>query len=153
MEGYKKLLAIAKDFTMENYRRNFRVYNDSKYERTDKIWKIVNGERMREESEQASTKEELDQLMAVGKDYLSLTKTRTDYRGEFMGYRGVISLDEVTFFPDESRYFIELEIDVPEEKSNAIRSEIKEYLLTTFQLSDRPEGIGMMRLIMSKIEK
>ncbi|MCX6786656.1 MAG: CYTH domain-containing protein [Candidatus Kaiserbacteria bacterium] len=126
-----------------------RVYDGSRYEHTEKIWKhSASGERIREEIERVSSKEELESLIGVSQP-LRLSKDRTDYAGVTLDYPAVYSLD-VVVFPDETRYFVECEIQVPEGMSSSIRPHLKESMLQTLHLSDRPEGIGMMRLVLSK---
>lgn len=126
-----------------------RVSNGSTYEHTEKIWKYsASGERMREEIERESSKEELESLINASQQ-LRLSKDRTDYDGVTLDYPAVYSLD-VVVFPDETRYFVECEIQVPEEMSSSIRPRLKESMLHTLHLSDRSEGIGMMRLVLSK---
>ena len=126
-----------------------RVYDGERYEKTEKKWKRnEKSERIREEFESASSKIELEELQKE-KEMLSLQKTRTDYSGKTFDYDGVCSFDEVTF-PDETRYFIECEIEVAEELSDSIRPALKSWMILNFDLSDRPEGIGMMKLVLSK---
>ncbi len=130
-----------------------RVYNESEYEKTDKIWKLdAQGNRVREEKEFPSSVEELTSLKSIEPTHFSLNKERVDYSGTALDYPAVISLDTVVF-PDETRYFMECEIEVDEAESHEIRPKLKQWMLDTFNLSDRPEGIGMLRLVMSKIEK
>ena len=129
-----------------------RMYDGSTYEHTEKIWKYsASGERVREEIERESSKEELESLINSSQP-LRLSKDRTDYAGVTLDYPVVYSLD-IVVFPDETRYFVECEIRVPEEMSSSIRPQLKESMLQTLHLSDRPEGIGMMRLVLSKSQK
>lgn len=128
-----------------------RVYDDRDYERTKKIWKLnEKRERIREEEESVSNEIELANRLNSGEKYLSAKKTRTDYRGELLGFSVTFSFDKVVF-PDETRYFMEAELaDVPADRSDGIRVEIKSWLLEKLNLTDRPEGIGMMKLVLSK---
>ena len=127
-----------------------RVYNDSDYEQTKKTWKLNDrGERIREEEELASSENQLADRLKSDK-YFKAEKTRVDYKGEMLNFPCTFSFDKIVF-PDETRYFMEAELDgVPAEQSESIRVEIKNWLLATFNLSDRPEGIGMMKLILTK---
>ena len=129
-----------------------REYDGTRYERTEKIWKYnENGDRVRLEDERETDKSELDSLCATNKTPLTLTKVRTNYEGVVLGYSAVFSFDYVTF-PDEKRYFVECEIDVPEDVAgDEFRSKLREWMLRFFNLSVRPEGIGMMALTLSKL--
>ncbi len=128
-----------------------RVYDNKDYEKTRKIWKLNDkGERIREEEESASNETELVSRLNCGEKYLSVEKTRTDYHGELLGFPVTFSFDKIVF-SDETRYFMEAELaDVPADKSDSIRVEIKGWLLEKLNLTDRPEGIGMMKLVLSK---
>jgi len=128
-----------------------RVYDGRDYEKTKKIWKLnEKGERIREEEESASDETKLADRLNSGEKYLSAKKTRTDYQGELLGFSATFSFDKVAF-PDETRYFMEAELaDVPTDRSDSIRVEIKSWLLEKLNLTDRPEGIGMMKLVLSK---
>ncbi len=128
-----------------------RVYDGIRYQRTDKKWVIKNGERMREEVERESTLEEFEQLITEDSTYLTNTKYRNDWSVTFNNQPGIVSFDKVVF-PDETRYFVELEVDVGESETNTVRPVLKQWLLETFNLSDREEGIGMMKLVISKIQ-
>jgi len=116
-----------------------------------KIWKYsASGERVREE-----LREKVPKRIRVADKGISTVasfKDRTDYAGVALDYPAVYSLD-VVVFPDETRYFVECEIHVPEEISSSIRPYLKESMLQTLHLSDRQEGIGMMRLVLSKSQK
>ena len=127
-----------------------RVYDGVNYEKTKKTWKLNNkGERIREEEETPSSDGELVEKLKADK-YFKADKTRVDYKGEMLNFSCTFSFDKL-IFPDETRYFMEAELDgVPEEQSEGIRVDIKNWLLKTFNLSDRPEGIGMMKLVLSK---
>ena len=127
-----------------------RVYDDKDYEKTTKIWKLnEKKERIREEIEEKSSKLELDDKISIG-NYLKANKTRTDYSGTVLDYPTVFSFDKIVF-PDETRYFLEAELEgVPADDSDSIRPKIKMWLLDNLQLSDRAEGIGMMKLVLIK---
>lgn len=127
-----------------------RVYNGVDYEKTKKTWKLNDkGERIREEEETTSNEGELAEKLRADK-YFKADKTRVDYKGEMLNFPCIFSFDKL-IFPDETRYFMEAELDgVSAEQSERIRVEIKNWLLTTFNLSDRPEGIGMMKLVLTK---
>lgn len=129
-----------------------RVYDGERYERTEKIWKHNSaGERVREEIERPSDKKELETLESTSTP-LRLSKERADYSGTVLDRPAVYSFDKVVF-PDETRFFVECEIRTTEEESHRIRADLKALMLQTLHLSDRPEGIGMMRLVLSKAEK
>lgn len=127
-----------------------RVYDGVDYEKTKKTWKLNDkGERIREEEETTSNEGELAEKLKADK-YFKADKTRTDYKGEMLSFPCTFSFDKIVF-PDETRYFMEAELDgVSADKSEGIRVEIKNWLLTTFDLPDRPEGIGMMKLVLTK---
>ena len=125
-----------------------RIHDSNNYEKTIKKWHLRGGERVREEIESESNSDELESFKS-SKKYLSLKKTRTNYKGTVLGYNAILSFDEINF-TDEDKYFFECEIDVPEELTNSIRPELKNWMLRTFNLSDRPEGIGMMKLVIQK---
>lgn len=128
-----------------------RVYDDRDYEKTKKTWKLnEKGERIREEEETPSSQDELGGRLSSGEKYFSAEKTRFDYQGELLNFPVTFSFDKI-IFPDETRYFIEAELDdVPVDQSDSIRVEIKNWLLKNLNLADRPEGIGMMKLVLSK---
>ncbi len=122
-----------------------RVYNGTDYEKTEKTWYVdEHGERMRREVEVISTVDELTRLQREG-THLSLHKIRRDFAGTLFAYPCVFSLDDLTF-SNGHRYFIECEIEVPEKVSNSIREELKQWMLTNLNLTERQEAIGMMRL-------
>lgn len=136
---FKKFDDKGWDFT------RIRVYNGTDHEKTEKTWYLnEQGERMRREVEGASTADELTELQREG-THLSLHKIRRDFAGTLFTYPCVFSLDDLTF-SNGHRYFIECEIEAPKEVSNSIREELRQWMLTHLNLTDRPEAIGMMRL-------
>lgn len=129
-----------------------RIFNHTRCEEDTKIWKIVNGEKIREERSRPLSFQKLASLINQGHDRLHMNKYRIDFTGEFLNYSGVISLDKVVL-GKKIRYFVELEVDVPVKKSHLIRKKIRDYLLKTFSLSDREEGFSMMALLLDKSDR
>ncbi|PIT89295.1 MAG: hypothetical protein COU27_01065 [Candidatus Levybacteria bacterium CG10_big_fil_rev_8_21_14_0_10_36_7] len=129
-----------------------RVYDGKQYEKTQKTWKLLNGDRVREEVERESSLEELNDFITKNPNFPLLTKNRIDWQLDFNNEPAKMSLDEV-ILPDKTLYFLETEIDVPEELSHSIRGDLKNWMLETFNLTDRPEGQGMMSLVQEYIIK
>ena len=127
-----------------------RVYDGKNYEKTRKVWELNSkGERIRREEEEESSELELNEVVASG-NYFKAEKVRTDYQGKMFDLPCVFSFDKLAF-SDETRYFMEAELDgVPEDESDSIRVKMKEWLLNNLNLTDRSEGIGMMKLVLSK---
>lgn len=124
-----------------------RVYDESKYEKTKKIWILdKKNNPIRKEDEKRSSLKELSSYLEKEVVPLILKKERTDYgQKRILGYASILSLDKV-FLGSKNRYFVECEIKAPKNKSSQIRPIIKNWLLKNLNLSDRPEGIGMFRL-------
>lgn len=82
-----------------------------------------------------------------------LEKERTDYGSvKILGYQGTISFDEV-YLRNDRRYFVECELETPKKLSHQIRPKIKNWMLENLDLTDRSEGIGMLRLALSNQEE
>lgn len=131
-----------------------RVYDKTNYEKTIKTWKLVGDGRVREEQETGTTIEELNSLLAQEPEAISMHKQRSDFQLYLAGFanEAIISLDKLFLNDGLIRYFVEVEIDVPEEDSNSVRPKLKNWLLGFFGLSERAEGIGMFRLALTLFE-